>query len=293
MDAGLSDMNHRRIACLLACAAGFLPATLRAGEVDVTYGVTYVERPSGPVQADVYMPRGDGPFPGVVVIHGGAWHTGNRWQLAGVAQLLAEHGFTAAAISYRLAPKDKFPAQIDDCKAAVRWMRADAAKWKIDPEHIGGFGYSAGAQLVALLGTSGPEDGLEGVTDSKSLPSTRLQAVAAGGTPCDFRPIPPGVDGLAFWLGGTQAQVPEQYRLASPASFVTRDDPPFFLFHGENDQLVPLMSPQAMRQELEAAGVPVEMYVVPKVGHLACSVDLGAIDKAIEFLEKNLKAGAK
>jgi acetyl esterase/lipase len=286
-------MNHRRIACLLTFAASLLPTTLRAGEVDVTYGVPYVQRDSGPILADIYVPRGEGPFPGVVVVHGGTWKMGNRAQLAGVAHMLAEHGFTAVAINYRLAPKDKFPAQIDDCKAAVRWMRTEAAKWKIDPEHIGGFGYSAGAQLVALLGTTSPEDGLEGVPDSKSLPSSRLQAVAAGGTPCDFRPIPPNVDGLAFWLGGTPAQVPEQYRLASPAAFVTADDPPFFFFHGEGDQLVPLLSPQVMRAQLQAAGVPVEMYVVPKLGHIGCALDRGAIDRAIAFLEKNLKAEAK
>jgi acetyl esterase/lipase len=261
-----------------------------AGEVDVTYGQAYVERDSGPLKCDVYVPRGEGQFPGVLVVHGGAWRMGTRAQLSPVAQLLAERGFTAVAISYRLAPRYKFPAQIDDCKAAVRWMRREAAQWKIDPAQIGGFGYSAGAHLVALLGTTGPEDGLEGAADPSTLPSTRLQAVAAGGTPCDFRRIPPEVDGLAFWLGGSPRDEPEQYRLASPAAFVTPDDPPFFLFHGESDQLVPLVSPTEMQASLAAAGVPVELYVAPKLGHLACAMSHEAIRRAVAFLEHHLKA---
>jgi acetyl esterase/lipase len=260
-----------------------------AGEVDVTYGETYVDRESGPLKADIYVPRGEGPFPGVLVVHGGAWKMGNRWQLGGVAQLLAEHGFTAVAISYRLAPEYKFPAQSDDCKAAVRWMRSNAAKWKIDADHIGGFGYSAGAHLVSLLGTTGPEDGLEGIADATKLPSTRLQAVAAGGAPCDFRPLPVDTDFLAFWLGGSRGQLPEQYRRASPAAFITADDPPFFFFHGENDELVPLMSPAQMQRELAAAGVSAELYTVPKLGHIACGMDRGAIDRSIAFLEQHLK----
>jgi acetyl esterase/lipase len=263
-----------------------------AGEVDVTYGEIYVDRESGPLKADIYVPRGEGPFPGVLVVHGGAWKMGNRWQLGGVAQLLAEHGFTAVAISYRLAPAYKFPAQSDDCKAAVRWMRSNAARWKIDADHIGGFGYSAGAHLVSLLGTTGPEDGLEGIADATKLPSTRLQAVAAGGAPCDFRPLPVDTDFLAFWLGGSRGQLPEQYRRASPAAFITADDPPFFFFHGENDELVPLMSPTQMQRELAAAGVSAELYTVPKLGHIACGMDRGAIDRSVEFLEQHLKTAS-
>ncbi len=281
--------STRRMAVFLALTVCILAAPAAAGEVDVTYGQSYVDRDGVSLKADVYVPRGDGPFPGVLVVHGGAWRMGTRYQLAGVAKMLAEHGLTAVAISYRLAPEFKFPAQIEDCKAAVRWMRTEAAKWKIDPEHIGGFGYSAGAHLVSLLGTTCPDDGLEGVDDPTRQPSTRLQAVAAGGAPCDFRPLPPEVDGLAFWLGGTQAQLPDQYRKASPAAFVSADDPPFFFFHGETDQLVPLDSPTHMCTNLKAAGVPAELYVVPKLGHMACARDKDAVARAVEFLAAHLK----
>jgi acetyl esterase/lipase len=285
-------MIQRQWALLVTLAATLAATTVRGGEVDATYGVAYVERDSGALKADVYVPRGEGPFPGVLVVHGGAWRMGTRAQLAGIAHILAQHGLTAVAISYRLAPEHKFPAQIEDCKAAVRWMRAQAAQWKIDPEHIGGFGYSAGAHLVSLLGTTSVEDGLEGVDHPEQQPSTRLQAVVAGGAPCDFRLIPPTVDGLAFWLGGTSGEAPDQYRLASPAAFISADDPPFFFFHGEGDQLVPLFSPTFMRMALVKAGVPADMYVAPKLGHIACAADVESITRAVTFLETHLKAVA-
>jgi len=274
----------------LLAAMTAMPAEIAgAGGVIATYGEVYVERDSGPLKADIYTPEGDGPFPGVLVVHGGAWRMGTRGQLAGVAQLLAKHGFTAVAISYRLAPQYKFPAQIDDCKAAVRWMRANAERLKIDPERIGGYGYSAGAHLVSLLGTTDPNDGLEGVADAAHASSTRLQCVAAGGTPCDLRPIPDDEDGLSFFLGGSPATCRDLYRLASPAAFVTPDDPPMFFFHGENDQLVPLDSPVRMQRELTAAGVEADLYIVPKLGHTAAAMDREAIDRAIVFLAAHLK----
>ena len=262
-------------------------------EIETRYGQVYVERETGPLKADVYLPEGEGPFPGVVVVHGGAWYIGTRAQLSGAARLLAQHGMTAVAISYRLAPKHQFPAQIEDCKAAVRWMRERAEALKIDPGRLGGFGYSAGAQLVALLGTTDADDGLEGVDDPELCPSTRLQAVAAGGVPCDFRVLEPDSKMLAFWLGGTRREVGEKYRLASPRAFVTSDDPPMFFFHGENDQLVPMESPQAMCKSLQEAGVAADLYVVPKIGHNFAAMDRKALAKSVTFLKEKLSMGAE
>ena len=262
----------------------------RAGQFDVHYGQVYVERESQSLRADLYVPQGKGPYPGVVVIHGGAWYIGTRAQLAGAAKRLAMHGMTAVAISYRLAPQHKFPAQVEDCKEAVRWMRENSQQWKIDPERIGAFGYSAGAQLATLLGTTDARDGLEGRPDSSS-PSTRLQAVAGGGTPSDFRQLPADSRMLAFWLGGTRRQLPENYRLASPRAFVTEDDPPMFLFHGETDQLVPLKSTLAMCQSLTEAGVTNELYIVPKIGHNFAVMDKTALEKSVDFLARHLSEG--
>ncbi|WP_428307388.1 alpha/beta hydrolase fold domain-containing protein [Lacipirellula sp.] len=288
-------MTGRRILGLALAAASLLAAGQQAfsGEFKAKYGEIYAERESGPLKADLYIPEGEGPFPGVLVVHGGAWRMGARGDISGAAQMLAQHGFTAIAISYRLAPAHKFPAQILDCKEAIRWMRTNAKQLKIDPDHIGGFGYSAGAHLVSLLGTTDEKDGLEGVNDPKSVPSTRIQCVACGGAPCDLRPLPADVDGLAFFLGGSRAQCPEQYRLASPAAFVTPDDPPMFFYHGEDDQLVPIASPENMQVALKAAGIASDLYVVPYLGHTAAAVDRKAIERSIAFLEDHLKPKAK
>lgn len=270
---------------LTACAGEAPPSD---SPIEVRYGEVYVERESGPLKADVYMPAGDGPFPGVLVVHGGAWYIGTRAQLSGFARTLAQNQFTAVAISYRLAPKHKFPAQILDCKAAVRWMREQSDSLKIDAERIGGFGYSAGAHLVSLLGTTDSDDGLEGITQPRSSPSTRLQAVAGGGAPCDFREFPEDLQMLSFWLGGTRRECSEQYRLASPAEFVTEDDPPMFFFHGEKDNLVPLLSPQKMCESLSQLNVPAELYIVPDMGHNFAIFDRAALSKCVDFFTDQL-----
>lgn len=256
--------------------------------VDVLRSRTYVARDTGPLEADVYMPHAAGAFPGMLVVHGGAWRIGTRAQLAGMASRFAEHGYTAVAISYRLAPAAKFPAQIYDCQAAVRWMRSHAAEFKIDPQHIGGFGYSAGGHLVALMGTLADNQlREEGV--AADAPSARLQCVLAGGAPCDFRDMPANGQMLAYWLGGTRAERPANYRDASPANFVTSDDPPMYFFSGEDDFLVPITSPRRMVNVLLAAGVAAEMYTVKHSGHIPTLFDRGALEHAISFADQHLK----
>ena len=262
-------------------------AASKADKIETRYGQVYCQRDSGPLKADVYIPQGDGPFPGVLVVHGGAWHLGTRAQLSGAAQRLAENGFTAVAISYRLAPKHKFPAQIEDCKEAIRWMRNSAESLKLNPDRIGGYGYSAGAQLVTLLGTTDPNDGLEGETSIEGQ-STRLQAIACGGAPCEFRVLPANERRLSFWLGGSRAEVPDQYYLASPAAFISPDDPPMFFFHAENDTLVPIASPKLMVRELSNAGIESELYVVKNNGHVFAMLDRTALRKSVDFLKKHL-----
>lgn len=251
----------------------------------------YVERDSGPLATDVYTPRGDGPFPAMIVVHGGAWASGTREQLAGIAQGFARAGYTSAAISYRLAPQQQFPAQIYDCQAAVRWLRSHAAKYKVDPDRIGGFGYSAGGHLVALLGAMDDDDFRDAGVPADA-PSARLQVVIAGGAPCDFRVLPADSQRLAYWLGGTPAEKPDAYERASPTSYVTSDDPPMFFFHGGGDNLVPIRSPRRMVERLKGAGVPVEFYEVPSAGHLGAIVDAKALQHAVAFADRHLKGAA-
>jgi len=277
----------------LACKIGFLfvlvASVASAEDYDVVPDQVYVERESGPLKADVYLPHGDGPFPAMIVVHGGAWATGTKAQLAGIAQGLAKLGFATAAISYRLAPQDKFPAQVYDCQAAVRWLRANAEKYKVDPNRVGGYGYSAGGHLVALLGAMDDDDFREPGVPADA-PSARLQLVVAGGAPCDFRMLPGDSTRLAYWLGGTPGEKPDAYRDASPTNYVTSDDPPMFFFHGAADELVPIRSPQRMVDKLKQVGVPVEFCEIAGAGHMAAVIDRPAMLQAVAFAQRNLKA---
>jgi acetyl esterase/lipase len=280
---------QRLVGSLALVLVAFVTGELAAEETyDVLPDQVYVERNSGPLQADVYVPHGDGPFPAMIVVHGGAWATGTKQQLAGIAEGLAKQGYTTAAISYRLAPKDKFPAQVYDCQAAVRWLRMNAEKYKLDPERIGCYGYSAGGHLVAMLGTLDDDDLREpGVP--QDAPSARLQVVVAGGAPCDFRMLPADSDRLSYWLGGTPGDKPDAYRDASPASYISSDDPPMFFFHGAADDIVPIRSPQRMADLLKAAGVAVEFHAIPKAGHMGAVVDREAMFDALAFVNRNLR----
>lgn len=251
-----------------------------AGGIEVIRDVTYSDdgEDSGERHlADVYVPPGDGPFPGVLMVHGGAWTHGDKAHMLRHARVVAGAGYTVASINYRLAPKHHFPAQIDDCRTALRWLRANAKKYKIDPGRISGYGYSAGAHLVCLLGTA---------SEGKDA---RLQCVIAGGSPCDFRKIPENLDWLSYWLGGTRAEKPEAYRLASPAAFVTADDPPTFFFHGEKDRLVPLTGPRAMSRQLQRVDVKSELMVLDGSGHIGAFLAKSPPHEAVKFLDVVLK----
>jgi acetyl esterase/lipase len=235
--------------------------------------LVYAPREDEPLRADIYRPTGEGPFPGVLCVHGGAWTVGNKNQLAGIARRLAEKGYAAVAINYRLAPKHKFPAQIEDCRAALLWIQENAKQHKIDPHRLGAWGYSAGGHLVALLGASG----------------TGLKAVVAGGAPCDFRGMPPDSQKLAFWLGGTRRELPRVYQAASPIDFVSADDPPMFFYHGQRDRVVSVAHPTEMAAELKRSGVTAKLYVVPDAGHLRAFLDPSAVAEGIQFLDEHLK----
>lgn len=281
----------RRICLAIAIGLCLVPLGLRAGELEVVRDVTYVERQGQPLKADVYMPPGDGPFPGVLVVHGGGWRAGSKNPFHHFADRLAEAGFTSVAIDYRLAPEHKFPAQIEDCKAAVRWMRTNAKRYKIDPQRIGAIGYSAGGHLVALLGATDSSAELDG-PDADGT-SSRADCVVAGGAPCDFRLLPADVERLAYWLGGTRGEKPDVYKRASPLAFVTKDDPPMLFFNGDSDRLVPIFGARAMVARLSDLGVEAKLYTVEGAGHARAVIDDGAWQASVEFLRKHLQAGGE
>jgi acetyl esterase/lipase len=260
---------------VFAALAAIFAARSQAAEptYEVIRNVTYVERDSGPLRADVYRPTGKGPFPAVLVIHGGAWMSGNKNQLASIAETLAGHGYTAVAIAYRLAPRHKHPAQIDDCRAALEWMKKHAKEHKIDPDRLAAWGYSAGAHLSALLGVTG----------------TDLKAVVGGGTPTDFRAVPLDARFLVYWLGGTRRETPEVYKTASPAAFVSEKSPPMFFYHGDNDTLVPPSNPKTMAALLKQAKVETAIHTVAGAGHIAALFDRATVTEGVKFLDKHVK----
>ena len=131
----------------------FLAPIATESEFDVREKIVYSTVADRELLLDAFVPKDDGLHPAVLVVHGGAWRSGDRKQLRGYANALAKRGFVCFAIDYRLAPKDKFPAQIEDCREAVKWIRANSAVYHVDPGKLGAIGYSAGGHLVCLLGT--------------------------------------------------------------------------------------------------------------------------------------------
>lgn len=234
---------------------------------------------------DAFLPQVEGPVPAVIVIHGGAWRSGNRRQLRGYADSLAKRGMACFAIDYRLAPDHKFPAQIDDCRTAVRWVRRNAGEYKVDSARLGAIGYSAGGHLAALLGTTGkPAE-----EDPEKL-DTRLQAIVAGGAPTDFRLMPDGGKWAKYWMGGDQKEVPEKFEAASPTAFVDDRDPPFFFFNGTDDKLVPLIWSMACHTALRGAGVRSEVYRIEGAGHMEAALNREALRRSVAFLATELRA---
>ena len=263
------------------------------GKYEMLANIPYVTRGEQALRMNLYIPEGEGPFPAVMLVHGGAWRMGNRWHMHSVAQKLASRGYSVASISYRFAPAHRFPAQLEDCADAVRFLRKYARKYKCDPERIGGFGYSAGGHLVSLLGTCTDYESFPFLQSSPTEPSTRLQAVVGGGAPCNFTLIDPDQRILAYWLGDTRKNIPEVYEKASPEVHVSADDPPMFFYHGSKDRIVRVESPQSMSRTLRDAGVEGEVHTIAGAGHLAAARDTTSIEKAIDFLNRTLKKKSK
>jgi acetyl esterase/lipase len=231
--------------------------------------------------ADLYLPSGRGPHPAVVVIHGGGWERRTRADMESIAERLAARGFVAMNVSYRFAPAHRFPAQVHDLQHAVRWLRAAAPRYNIDPKRIGAFGYSAGAHLAAMLGTISDGDELDRPHGGAD---TRLQAVVAGGTPSDLRKFTGGRLVPQF-LGAKLQEKPELFALASPVVHVSRGDAPMFIYHGGGDTLVDLSHAEDLKRALDDAKVRAELRVVPVIGHvLTFMLARGTEDEAIEFL---------
>jgi len=232
---------------------------------DVVYGTGGGEN----LLLDLAMPAGlTQPVPGVVWIHGGGWRGGNKGEFEKLIRDSARAGYVAVSIEYRLAPKHVFPAQVEDCKCAVRWLRANASKLHVDPNRIGVVGSSAGAHLSMMLGAMDSADGLEGEGGSAEA-SSRVQVVVSYAGPTDLTIEFPSLSrGLvAGFLGGPQSEKQDVARRASPVTYVNAGDPPMLLFQGTKDPLVPHDQAIRMVESLTKAGVPGRVELMIGEGH--------------------------
>ncbi len=241
------------------------------------------------LRADLYLPpEAEGRRPAVLLIHGGGWRYGTKAQMFAQARQLARRGYVAMSINYRLAPAYPYPAQVQDCLSAVRWLRRHADRYQIDPARIGVYGYSAGGHLACMVGVGGAAGDI-GTSTGEAEVDARVQAVVAGGAPCDFRSMPADSDILDYWLGGARQARPATYEVASPISAVSADDPPTFFFHGEKDWVVPIFIARRMQAALSNAGVETEFFVCEGDGHVNAFTDRKARESAQAFLDRVLQ----
>ena len=260
--------------------------------------VTYARYGDRTLEMDIYRPKGSwGELPAVVCIHGGGWWKGNRLSHANVAQALAARGYVAATISYRLSGEAPFPAAIQDCKAAVRFLRANAKEFGIDAENIGAIGLSAGGHLTALLASSSGVEELEGDGGNADF-SSAIQAAVPMGAQTDFlsernRGISALEDRGQIWrqfLGGSQEERPATYRLASPLNHLDEDDPPCWFITGETDD--PSTHADAFRAGMKEQGLPSGLTVIEGAPHPFLGKQVWfneTIDVADEFFAEHLK----
>lgn len=213
------------------------------------------------------------PVPAIVHIHGGGWRGGNK--NSDKAKIFAEHGFVGISINYRLSGIAKFPEGVHDCKTAIRWVRARAEQYNINPNRIGVTGSSAGGHLSALLGTAGGDKYLEGTGDYLDY-SSYVQAVVDHFGPTDFLRMndqPGRIDHFSpdspesQWLGGPIAELHDLVQKANPITYIDKDDPPTLIIHGENDKLVIFNQSELLYKALKQAGVETKLVRVKNADH--------------------------
>ncbi len=244
---------------------------------------------------DIYVPknpRHPKPLPLIVWVHGGAWRAGSKDRCR--ATRFLEQGFVVASINYRLSQHAIFPAQIIDCKAAIRYLRANAKKYNIDPDRIGVWGSSAGGHLVALLGTTGDVKKFDKGPNLEY--SSRIQAVCDFFGPTNFAKMssfPSTMDHdspdspESKLLGGPVQETKEPVKNANPITYVTKDDPPFLIVHGDKDPLVPINQSVILNEALKKANVKTTFHTVKGGGH--GFRDEGVDRMVAEFFDETLK----
>lgn len=232
------------------------------------------------------------PLPCIVVIHGGGWRGGNFKQHVPQIFDFAKASFVSATVQYRLVPTGRWPAQIEDVKCAVRYLRANAEKYGIDKQRFGAIGFSAGAHLSMLLGTMDEQDGLEGMGGNPNQPS-KVQAVVSYFGPTDLaaKDFPANVNGMIYdFLGSLPDEKPENFKAASPVSYVDKSDAPTLMFMGTKDRLVPYNQAYSLADALTKAGVNGRIELILGADHGWGGAELVRTTTAsLAFFSENLK----
>ncbi len=264
---------------------------------EVTRDVAYAGTTNPKQTLDLFLPlaKAGTPRPLVIFIHGGGWESGDKADLSiGLLYPLIKDGaFAGASVNYRLTNEAKWPEQIYDCKAAIRWLRAHAAEMNIDPRKIGVIGISAGGHLVSLLGTSGGVRDLEGGLGKHPATGSQVQCVVNICGPSNFLTITRHPSIIQFnaadsctgkLFGRPLPEAGDLAREASPVTYVTPDDPPVMTVHGTKDNIVPFEQATELRDTLKKAGVPHALITGKGGGHVFVHPDV--IDRERLFLEK-------
>lgn len=248
---------------------------------------------------DLYLPiaKSDTPNPLVVYIHGGGWQAGSKDD-AEVLTGLIKGGtpYAGASLNYRLTDQAQWPAQIHDCKAAIRWLRAHAQEYNLDPNKISVFGISAGGHLVSMLGVTGGVKELEGDLGKHLDQSSRVSCVMDFCGPCDFLTFggngsvldPEDPKGpLAKLIGGPLHERKDVARKASPVSYLTPDDAPFLIIHGDKDNIVPYSQATEFDAALKATHIPSTLLTGTGGGHVFLSGPL--VERMYAFNARHLQ----
>jgi acetyl esterase/lipase len=265
--------------CLTLCGAFGLAQTAPSSPKPTHANIAYVENGHARQVLDLYLPSNmaaDTKLPLVIWIHGGAWMGGTKDNPQ--ARVMLPRGFAVASVEYRLSRDAIWPAQIHDCKAAVRFLRANASKYHLDPDHFAAWGDSAGGHLVSMLGTSGDVKELEDDLGNPGV-SSRVQAVLDWFGPVDLtlmasqsgpnsrmnHDAPNSPESLL--LGGPVQEKKDLARTANPINYIDKSDPPFLIMHGDADPLVPHAQSVMFAKALMDAGVEVTLKTLPGAGH--------------------------
>ena len=246
------------------------------------------------------LAEGTGPYPAIIFIFGGGWNSGGRIAFREHIQWAAEKGYVGVAMDYRLLNRMEageflypFPAQIQDPKCAVQWLRANAEEYKIDQDRIGAVGIGSGSHLTLLLALTDESDGLEGDCDFADY-SSRIQAAVGIAGPIELTShyaMGKGVKGYVSNLcGGTPDEVPEAYERASPITYVSGDDPPVLTIFGELDEMAMPYQGELMKARTEEYGIHHELVVLEGKNHVKLGLLLGeSYDLAYDFFDEFLK----